>query len=81
VIQKLVEHSGGQQVEIASVREGDTVGMHVLFFDSPNDSIMLVHDAKSRRGFAEGAVRAAEWLRGRKGFYDFKDVWRELASG
>ena len=81
VIQKLVEHSGGQQIEIASVREGDTVGMHVLFFDSPNDSIMLVHDAKSRRGFAEGAVRAAEWLRGRKGFFDFKDVWREFASG
>ncbi len=81
VIQKLVEQTGGQQVEIASVREGDTVGMHVLFFDSPNDSIMLVHDAKSRRDFAEGAVRAAEWLRGRKGFHDFKDVWRELASG
>ena len=41
--------------------------------DSPNDTIYLCHDAKSRRGFAEGAVRAAEWLAGKKGFFDFKD--------
>jgi 4-hydroxy-tetrahydrodipicolinate reductase len=40
--------------------------------------ITLRHDAKSRRGFAEGAVRAAEWVKGKKGLYDFKDVWREL---
>ena len=32
----------------------------------------------TQRGFAEGAVRAAEWLVGKKGFYDFKDIWREL---
>jgi len=38
---------------------------------------MLVHDAKSRRGFAEGAVVAAEWLQGKKGFYEFKDVVKE----
>ena len=36
------------------------------------------HDAKSRRGFAEGAVRAAEWLVGKSGFYDFRNIWREL---
>jgi 4-hydroxy-tetrahydrodipicolinate reductase len=35
---------------------------------------MLTHDAKSRRGFAEGAIRAAEWLKGKKGFYEFRDV-------
>jgi 4-hydroxy-tetrahydrodipicolinate reductase len=49
-----------------------------VVFESPADRIYLCHDAKSRRGFAEGAVRAAEWLMGKKGFYDFKDVWREL---
>ena len=42
------------------------------------DRIYLCHDAKSRGGFAEGAVLAAEWLAGKKGFYDFKDMWREL---
>jgi 4-hydroxy-tetrahydrodipicolinate reductase len=38
--------------------------------------MMLVHDAKSRRGFAQGAVRAAEWIAGKKGFFEFKDVLR-----
>ena len=52
--------------------------MHELVLESPADTIYLCHDAKSRRGFAEGAVRAAEWLVGKKGVFDFKDVWREL---
>ena len=65
-------------LEITSFREGDVVGLHEVVFESPADRIYLCHDAKSRRGFAEGAVRAAEWLAGKKGFYDFKDVWREL---
>ena len=54
------------------------MGLHELVLDSPSDRIYLCHDAKSRRGFAEGAVRAAEWLAGKKGFFDFKDVWRKL---
>jgi 4-hydroxy-tetrahydrodipicolinate reductase len=65
------------EVEITSIREGDTVGQHVIMLDSPNDTMMLVHDAKSRRGFAEGAVVAAEWLQGKNGFYEFKDVLKE----
>src|SRR6266849_5305720 len=63
-------------IEITSLREGDTVGQHVMLFDSEDDTMMLVHDAKSRRGFAHGAVRAAEWLKGKKGFFEFKDVLR-----
>jgi len=65
-------------LEITSFREGDVVGFHEVIFESVADRIYLSHDAKSRRGFAEGAVRAAEWLLGKKGFYDFKDIWREL---
>ena len=68
---------GADDVEITSIREGETVGQHVIMLDSPNDTMMLVHDAKSRRGFAEGAVVAAEWLQGKKGFYGFKDVLRQ----
>jgi 4-hydroxy-tetrahydrodipicolinate reductase len=41
---------------------------------------MLVHDSRNRRGFAEGAVRAAEWLKGRTGFYEFRRVFRELPA-
>ena len=65
-------------LEITSFREGEVIGLHEVVLESDHDRIYLCHDAKSRRGFAEGAVRAAEWLHGKKGFYDFKDVWREL---
>ena len=77
-MQRILQESSKLEIEITSFREGDVVGMHELVLDSPADSIYLCHDAKSRRGFAEGAVRAAEWLAGKKGFFEFKDVWREV---
>lgn len=79
-IQRVIgEASGkGEHLEITSFREGDVVGMHEVVLESSVDRIYLCHDAKSRRGFADGAVRGAEWIAGRRGFYDFKDVWREL---
>lgn len=79
-IQRVLREASGhkEDVEIVSFREGEVVGLHEIVFESQNDRIYLCHDAKSRRGFAEGAVRAAEWLAGKKGFYEFKDIWREL---
>jgi len=77
-IQKIVHEAGGKEVEIVSFREGEVVGMHEVIFNSSGDRIYLCHDAQSRRGFAEGAVRAAEWLVGKTGFYEFRNVWREL---
>lgn len=77
-LQRIVRDASGTELEITSFREGDVVGMHELVLDSPNDTIYVCHDAKSRRGFAEGAVRAAEWLVGKKGFFEFKDIWREI---
>lgn len=77
-LQRIIQDAAGAEIEITSFREGDVVGMHEVVLDSPSDRIYLCHDAKSRRGFAEGAVRAAEWLVGRKGVFDFKDVWRKL---
>jgi 4-hydroxy-tetrahydrodipicolinate reductase len=79
-LQRLIREASGkpEDLEIISFREGDVVGLHEVALESPADRIYLCHDAKSRRGFAEGAVRGAEWLAGKKGFYDFKDVWREL---
>ena len=79
-IQQVIREAStrNEDLEITSFREGDVVGLHEVVLESPADRIYLCHDAKSRRGFAEGAVRASEWLAGRKGFYDFKDVWREL---
>ncbi|MGA2376146.1 MAG: 4-hydroxy-tetrahydrodipicolinate reductase [Candidatus Sulfotelmatobacter sp.] len=81
-IQRVISQASGKNegkpLEITSFREGDVVGMHEVVLDSAADRIYLCHDAKSRQGFADGAVRAAEWIAGKKGFYDFKDVWREL---
>jgi len=76
-LQGIVREVSQTEPEIISFREGEVVGMHELIFDSPNDTIYLCHDSKSRRGFAEGAVRGAEWLAGKTGFFDFRDIWRE----
>ncbi len=80
-LQHVIREASGKKneaLEIISFREGDVVGMHEIVLESPADRIYLCHDAKSRRGFADGAIRAAEWLAGKKGFYDFNDVWRQL---
>jgi len=69
---------GDEQLDITSEREGDTTGTHILELNSPGDRIILTHEAKSRRTFAEGAVLAAEWIADRQGFYDFKDIFAEL---
>jgi 4-hydroxy-tetrahydrodipicolinate reductase len=73
-LKRLMQRDGTPEIEITSIREGDTVGQHIILLDSPNDTMMLVHDSKSRRGFAEGALLAAEWIRGRKGTFEFADV-------
>jgi 4-hydroxy-tetrahydrodipicolinate reductase len=78
VLQRILKVRSGIEVEITSVREGDIVGTHIVALQSQADVITLSHEARSRRGFAEGAVRAAEWLAGKKGFFDFKDVWRQM---
>src|SRR5256884_9595791 len=79
-LQEIIKDAGGMELEIISFREGDVVGMHEVVLDSTNDTIYLCHDAKSRRSFAEGALRAAERLAGKKGFFDFREGWREMQS-
>ena len=79
-LQRIFSDIAHIEPEITSVREGETVGTHVVLLDSPSDTMMLVHDAKNRRGFADGAVRAAEWLVGKTGFYEFRKIYRELPT-
>lgn len=69
-----------EKVGITSEREGDVTGMHKLELTSAGDRIVLTHEAKSRRTFAEGAVLGAEWIVGRIGCYDFKDVFDKLPA-
>jgi 4-hydroxy-tetrahydrodipicolinate reductase len=77
-LQNLLRQPDKPELEITSFREGDVVGMHEVVFNSPHDRIYLCHDSKSRRGFAEGAVRGAEWLAGKQGFFDFREIWKQL---
>jgi 4-hydroxy-tetrahydrodipicolinate reductase len=79
-IAEMVNRGAGKKLDlpIESLREGDAKGTHVLQAVSDADRLVLTHEAFSRRGFAEGAVRAAEWLAGRTGCYDFRDVWAKL---
>ena len=66
------------QIPIQSLREGDAPGLHVLTATSGSDRIVLSHESFARKGFAEGAVRAAEWLSTRRGIYDFRDIFPQL---
>jgi 4-hydroxy-tetrahydrodipicolinate reductase len=63
---------------ISSIRAGAITGTHTVGFDSEDDSIELTHRAKNRRGFANGAVRAAEWIVGKKGFYRFEENIKDI---
>jgi len=65
-------------VEISSKREGDASGVHVLTARSENDLVELRHESFNRRGFAEGAVRAAEWVCGKSGVWEFREIFDKV---
>ena len=77
-LQRVVEQACGTRVEITSEREGDVMGDHTVELVSGGDRIVLTHQVSSRRTFAQGAVLAAEWIVGKTGFYDFKDIFSEI---
>ena len=60
--------------DIESIREGEVAGIHTVVWDSEIDTISISHSAKSRKGFALGAVIAAEWMKGKTGWHDFSEV-------
>ncbi len=66
---------------VASTRAGNNPGTHVVGFDGEFDQISLKHTARSREGFAAGAVAAAEWIRGKQGFWEFPEVIEEILKG
>ena len=69
---------GNNTLHLTSTRGGDITGTHTVYIDSKADTIELIHRAKSRRGFAEGALLAAEWIHGKKGYFDFQDVLNDI---
>ena len=65
-------------VGLSANRAGAHPGTHEIGFDSAADTITLRHTARSREGFAHGALRAARWIAGKKGFFEFKEILTEL---
>jgi 4-hydroxy-tetrahydrodipicolinate reductase len=62
---------------VSSSRVGEVPGTHVVSLEGPDDAVELRHIARGRSGFARGAVSAASWIRGRKGFYGIEDMLAE----
>jgi 4-hydroxy-tetrahydrodipicolinate reductase len=76
---RTMERAGyARPIDVASNRAGAIPGTHQLGFDSEADTILLEHRARSRAGFAHGALRAARWMIGRQGFHEFSQVWEEI---
>lgn len=75
---KLVDAMKGagyaRPVDVSSNRAGAHPGTHEIGFDSGADTITLRHTARSREGFARGALQAAQWIVGKKGFHEFSDI-------
>jgi 4-hydroxy-tetrahydrodipicolinate reductase len=81
-LRKLAEEmrAGGYEraIHLSSSRAGAIPGTHEIGFDSPADTITLRHTARSREGFARGALRAAKWVTGKKGWFEFREILGEL---
>ncbi len=72
--ERLREADPGREFPITSVRAGSIPGTHLVTYDGPHETVALSHVARTRRGFAAGALAAAEWLPGRPGVHDFEEM-------
>jgi 4-hydroxy-tetrahydrodipicolinate reductase len=63
-----------RKIDVASSRAGSIPGTHEIGFDSSADTLTLRHTARSREGFARGALKAAQWVIGKKGFFEFGEI-------
>jgi len=74
LVERMKAAGYGRAIDTASNRGGAHPGTHEIGFDSAADTITLRHAARSREGFARGALQAAQWVVGKKGFYEFSDI-------
>lgn len=79
-LRDLMEEQLKVEVPTSSTRAGYIPGTHRVGFDSEADQITLTHTARSRQGFASGALLAARWINGRKGVFEFGEVVEEILS-
>lgn len=79
-LKDLVAEHIQNEFTVSSTRAGNIPGTHRVGFDGPADQILLEHTARSREGFASGALMAAEWIVGKTGFYEFGEVMDEICG-
>lgn len=74
LVEQMKKSGYARPIDVSSNRAGAHPGTHEIGFDSAADTITLRHTARSREGFARGALKAAQWIAGRKGFHEFSEV-------
>jgi 4-hydroxy-tetrahydrodipicolinate reductase len=77
--QEMKRNGYAREISLSASRAGAVPGTHEIGFDSAEDTITIRHTARSREGFARGALRAANWVIGKKGVYEFREILNELA--
>ena len=77
-LRDLMSEHLGPDIPTASTRAGYIPGTHRIGFDSEADQVLLTHTARSRQGFASGALLAAHWIVGRRGVFEFTEVIEEI---
>lgn len=80
VYDKIDRKINADELHFASLRGGDVPGTHVIDFDSTADTIELKHTARNREGFALGSIMAADWGFGKKGFFEIKDMMKDVVK-
>ncbi len=79
-LKDIVAEHIAKDISVSATRAGNIPGTHRVGFDGSADQILLEHTARSRGGFVAGAILAAEWIVGKKGFYEFTDVMDEIVG-
>jgi 4-hydroxy-tetrahydrodipicolinate reductase len=78
LVERMKKSGYDRAIDSGSNRAGAVPGTHEIGFDSTDDTITLRHTARNRDGFARGALRAARWIAGKKGFYEFREIMNEM---
>jgi 4-hydroxy-tetrahydrodipicolinate reductase len=78
LIERMKKGGYDRPIDAGSSRAGTHPGTHEVGFDSADDTITIRHTARGRDGFARGALRAATWIAGKKGFFEFREIVNEL---
>jgi 4-hydroxy-tetrahydrodipicolinate reductase len=74
LLKETVLRAGVTAVDMSSTRAGYIPGVHTVGFDGPAETITLTHSARDRTAFARGAILAAKWVTGRRGWFTMRDV-------